>query len=361
MALGISIYPKHTEIDEIEAYVKLASKYGFNKCFMCMLSLDNVELELSKIKQAINILKANNFHILVDLSPAVFKKLGIESDNLKFFKELGIDAIRLDDPFDGRTESLLTYDQSGVEINLNISNDVRYLDLIMDYQPKRKKISGSHNFYPLIGSGLNEVHFEKTTQRFKNYNLKTAAFINGQSGTIGAEYSEFGLCTLEQHRNQDVKTQIKYYNATNMIDDIYFSTMFISEVELKAAAEQYNAEEIITLSIVRNKNNSVIENEIIEMQHFYRGDVNGNFIRSTIPRTIYKQNNKPHDQINSLKTGDIIIINQHIDHYMNELQVVLKDIEVEHNGYNLVGKVSASDIALLKYIHPWSKFKLEDK
>lgn len=38
--LGISIYPEHSTVEKDKEYLTLASKYGFNRVFTCLLSVD---------------------------------------------------------------------------------------------------------------------------------------------------------------------------------------------------------------------------------------------------------------------------------------------------------------------------------
>ena len=36
--LGISVYPFHSKMEDNKAYIDLASRYGFTRCFMCLLN-----------------------------------------------------------------------------------------------------------------------------------------------------------------------------------------------------------------------------------------------------------------------------------------------------------------------------------
>ena len=38
--LGISVYPNHSELNEIKEYIVLAAKYNFKRIFTCLLSVE---------------------------------------------------------------------------------------------------------------------------------------------------------------------------------------------------------------------------------------------------------------------------------------------------------------------------------
>lgn len=48
-------------------------------------------------------------------------------------------GFRLDLGFTGKEESFMTFNPEGLFVELNMSNDVDYLDTIMKYQPNKNK------------------------------------------------------------------------------------------------------------------------------------------------------------------------------------------------------------------------------
>ena len=100
--LGISIYPEKSTIEKDKEYIEKAAKYGFTKIFTCLLSVDKpIEDIKREFIEIINYASGKNMEVILDISPAVFDKLGISYDDLSFFKELGAAGIRLDLGFDG--------------------------------------------------------------------------------------------------------------------------------------------------------------------------------------------------------------------------------------------------------------------
>src|SRR5699024_2806324 len=95
-----------------------------------------------------------------------------------------------------------------------------YVDSIMDYSPNIENLLGSHNFYPHRYTGLAFDHYVKCTEKFKKYNLNTMVFVNSHEATFGPWPTQDGLCTLEDHRDLSLKTQVKHYKLLDGIDDI---------------------------------------------------------------------------------------------------------------------------------------------
>lgn len=139
-----------------------------------------------------------------------------------------------------------------------------------------------------------------------------------------------GLPTLEMHRQLPVTVQAKHLFATNLIDDVVIGNVYASNEELEALGQlnRYQTE----LTIVFEEATSEIEKEIvIKNQHFRRGDITQQMIRSTEVRKKYK----------------------------NELQVVLEPHQDSRK--NRVGRIIEEELVLLEFIKPWTKFRFIEK
>lgn len=185
-ALGISLYPDHSDPEKDREYLKLAHKYGFNRIFMSMLEVtEEPVIVQQKFQKLIHFAKNLGFETILDVAPNIFEPLNISYDELGFFHETGADGIRLDLGFDGKKEALLTYNPYRLEIELNMSNDVAYLENILSHQANEPFLYGCHNFYPQEGTGLPYKFFEACSLRFKKYGIRTAAFVSSQAGSTG--------------------------------------------------------------------------------------------------------------------------------------------------------------------------------
>lgn len=358
--LGISIYPEKTDDKEIYDYIDRASKYGFDRIFSCLLSVnDSKENIVKKFKGINEYAKAKGFEVIVDVSPRVFDDLGISYKDLSFFKEIGADGLRLDAGFTGSEESLMTYNEEGLKIEINMSNNTNYIDTIIDYKPNKENLIACHNFYPHRYSGLNFEHFMKCTERFNKYGLRTAAFVTSQNeGTFGPWPVTDGLPTLEVHRNLPVDVQAKHLIALGNVNDIIISNCYPTEEELIALGSMRR--DMVTFDITLNEKTPEIERKILfEEMHFNRGDFSDNLIRSTQSRVKYKGHNFTlFNAPEIIKKGDVVIESSEYGHYAGELQIALKDM-VNSGKSNVVAHIREEELFILDCIKPWQKFNFK--
>lgn len=356
--LGISVYVDKSSKEEIIDYIDKASKYGFRRIFSCLLSVTKSKEEIIEDFSLINdYAKKRGFEIIVDVAPRIFEELGISYKDLKFFKDIKADGLRLDMGFSGLEESIMTFNEQNLKIEINMSNDVHTIDTIMDYKPNRYKLYGCHNFYPHKYTGLSIEYFNKCTENFKKYGLRTASFISSNNdNSFGPWPVSDGLPTLEKHRGLDLSTQLRHIIALDSIDDIIISNCYPSIEELDSIKKI--PLDIASFGVEIYDDVSEIERKIIlEELHFNRGDISNYVIRSTQSRVKYKGTEfKAHNTVD-IKRGDIIIESSLYGHYAGELQIALKDMKNSGKS-SVVGRIKEEEIFILDTLKPWQKFKL---
>jgi uncharacterized protein len=355
--LGISIYSEKTTEEAIYNYIDKASKYGFSRIFSCLLSVNDTKENIkNKFKKINEYAKSKGFEIIVDVSPRVFDELGISYKDLSFFKEIGADGLRLDMGFTGSEESLMTFNDENLKIEINMSNNTNYIDTIMNYMPNKDNLIACHNFYPHRYSGLNFEHFMRCTERFNKYGLRTAAFITSQNeGTFGPWPVTDGLPTLELHRNLPIEVQAKHLIALGNINDIIISNCYPTEEEMKKLGSM--RKDMVTFDLELVDGVPEVEQKILfEEMHFNRGDLSDNLVRSTQSRVKYKGHDfKLFNAPEIIKKGDVVIESSEYGHYAGELQIALNDMKNSGKS-NVVGHIKEEEIFILDYIKPWQKF-----
>ncbi|MEF2290554.1 MULTISPECIES: DUF871 domain-containing protein [Virgibacillus] len=358
--LGISIYPNHSRVEDDLAYIELAHKYGFTRIFTCLLSMEgDAEKIIEHFKQTIQFSKQLGMEVICDINPRVFSELNISYNDLSFFNALGVDGIRLDLGFTGNEEAQMTFNPYELKIEINMSNATKYLDNIMSYRPNKEKLVGCHNFYPHRYSGLAYDFFIQCSKKFKDYGLRTAAFVSSSDATYGPWPIMEGLPTLEMHRTLPIEVQAKHLWATNLIDDVIIGNAYASEEELKKLSTLQR--EKIIFSIKVEEGISDLERKIIfDEPHFYRGDVSDYLIRSTQSRVKYRGHSFPVHHTPNIKRGDIIIESDLYKQYAGELQIALQDM-VNSGKSNVVGRIREEEVLLLDHLQPWDKFGFEEK
>ncbi|MDO5089045.1 MAG: MupG family TIM beta-alpha barrel fold protein [Leptotrichiaceae bacterium] len=360
--LGISIYPEKTTEEKLYRYIDKAAEAGFSRIFSCLLSVtDKKEKIKENFKKINSYAKSKGFEIILDVNPRVFSDLEISYEDLSFFKEIEADGIRLDMGFTGLQESLMTFKGQGLKIEINMSMDTHYIDIIMDYRPNKENLIGCHNFYPHAYTGLGMDFFNRCTERFTKYGLRTAAFITSQAeNTFGPWPVTQGLPTLEMHRYLPVETQFRHYAALETVDDIIISNCYPTDEELEKLKNIRKDMASFAVELIPD----IPETErkiVMEELHFNRGDVSGNVIRSTNSRVKYKGHNfRLFNTPEVIKRGDIVIESSDYGHYAGELMIALK--EMKNTGKsNVVGKIVEHEQFILDYIKPWQKFAFSEK
>ena len=166
--LGVSIYPEHSTPEKDMAYLSLAAKYGFQRVFTCLLSVNKPAEEIkADFKQVCDHANSLGMEVIVDVAPRVFNALGITYDDLSFFKEIGASGFRLDEGFNGGVEANMTYNPHGLKVEINASSDSPYIDLVMFHKPARSKLIACHNFYPQTFSGVDLPLFKAASSKLR--------------------------------------------------------------------------------------------------------------------------------------------------------------------------------------------------
>jgi hypothetical protein len=354
---GISIYNDKASLAENKAYIDRASQYGFSRIFSCLLSIDVTKKEqvIDELHQVNDYAKQKGMEVILDVNPRVFQDLGIGYKDLSFFKQTGADGIRLDIGFTGAEEALMTFNPEGLLIEINMSIDTHAIDTIIDYMPNTNRLIGCHNFYPHRYTGLTEPFFLKTSHAFKQFGLRTAAFISSNEATFGPWAIMEGLPTLELLRTLPIDVQAKYMILQNgLIDDVIISNCFASEAELRQVGQL--RKEYVEFAVDLATDIPATERAIVlEELHVRRGDINDYVIRSTQPRVKYKGH--PFNAFNTpdIKRGDVIIETSEYGHYAGELQIALQDMKNSGKS-NVVARVREAELFLLDRLRPWQKF-----
>lgn len=360
--LGISIYPEKSNQEELISYIDTAAEAGFTRIFSCLLSVEKEKEQVKEEFKAINgYAKEKGFEVIVDVAPRIFAALEISYNELSFFSDILADGLRLDIGFTGAEEAMMTYNPYGLSIEINMSNNVHTIDTIMDYQPNVYNLLACHNFYPHNYSALGLDFFEKTTKRFSQYGLRTAAFVTSQNeATFGPWPVTEGLPTLEMHRKLPLDVQVKHYLALNLIDDIIISNCYPSKEELESVSGLDLS--LVTFDVETVEGLPETENKIMfEELHVNRGDQSENLIRSTQSRVNYKGHH--FERFNTpeiIRRGDVVIETSHYGHYAGELQIALNDMQNSGNS-NVVGRLKEEEIFILDALKPWQKFRLREK
>ncbi len=357
--LGISIYPDKMAFSQIEQYMRMAAKYHFSEVFTSLLQVKGSQKDvINTFKPFANLAKELNFDVIIDLNPALFQQLDISFDDLSFFNQLGVAAVRLDQAFSGIEEAIMTNNPYGIKIELNMSAASRHVETIKAFGANLSNLTASHNFYPQRYTGLETDFFKKATKIFTDLGLTTAAFINSQAAEIGPWPLEEGMPTLEIHRDLPIETQVTHFRLLGGIDNLLISNAVADENELKAAAEAFFSPFPIFHVDLANDSSDLEKEILFKNSHFYRGDLSGYMIRSTQTRVKYRHEDIPAHDTDLIQTGDVLIENSLYGQYKGETQIALKPMK-NSGRTNVVAKITTQDKFLLSCLKPWAGFLMK--
>ena len=356
--LGISIYPEKSTESELFNYIDKAKEAGFKRIFSCLLSVDKSKDEIiNKFSNIIAYANKKGFETIVDVNPSVLKKLNVDGEDLSFFKDIGASGFRLDRGYSGYEEAMMTYNDYNLKIEINMSNDTRYIDTIMDYMPNRYNLIGCHNFYPHKHTGLSLDFFRKCTYNFKKYGLNTAAFITSQNDSAFGPWPIGNqIPTLEMHRYMPIEVQLKHMISLDIIDDIIISNSFATEEEFSKIRNMRL--DMVSFEVTLEEDITEIEKTILlDEIHSRRGDICDTVIRSTRnSRDKYSDRSFVlHNAPRNIKRGDILIESDEYGNYKGELEIALKDFQNSGKS-NVVARIKEEEVFILDFIKPNQKF-----
>lgn len=351
--LGISVYPEHTTKEKAYAYMRLAGSLGYKRVFTCFLSItEGKEEAVRNFREFCQVAHEAGLIVSADTNPRVFEDLGATPFDLSVFKEMGLDIIRLDGHFGEVEDIAITHNPQGIKIEYNASGTIG-IENMLECGADGENMCFCSNFFPQRHTGMGLDRYIELTSKYRRAGMRVASFITSQQpDTFGPWPVYDGLPTLEMHRDLPVDLQLRHMNAINLAQDIMIGNCFASEEELRTLAETDLTK--INMRIDLAVDISETEREIVFWdKHAHRDDCNDLIVRSSWPRVVFKGRSIP-PRPRPEKTahrGDVVIVNDNLEHYRGELWVVLKDIELS-DQYNLVGRLSAHEEILLDWIRP---------
>lgn len=374
--LGVSVYPDIASLEEIEDYLKLASKYGVTRVFSSMFSVDDTnENIIAYFKKFISISHQYGIQVSLDVNPMFLKKLGVTPDDISLFHEIGCDILRMDMSYGLEGDLQLLKNPYGILIEFNASVGLNIDELLANGVEKDRLLT-CHNFYPQRYTALKWNDFIKTNEHIAKYGVRIGAFISSHAPhSHGVWDAKYGLPTCEIHRDMPIDLQLRHILATKNVTDILIGNAFATEDEFKAI---YN--------VINHSNDHIQDSEIVQMikqiqphfgksnivfkvdlddgitdlekeilltysPHFDIGDSSEWMIRSRFSRMKYAKDGVPVRSCSKpyFTKGDILIVNNNYQHYAGEVQIALMDMENDGQR-NLVGTLDKDEQRLLECI-----------
>lgn len=359
MAWGISLYPEHSTVEQDCAYVERAARYGFSRIFSCLISIkvDSAQVK-REFAQVCSCAHDNGMEIILDVSPNVFDRLGLDYSDLSFFAEVGADGIRLDEPFQPSQVAAMTRNPQGLKIELNASCADGIFAATLAHDPDKGNLLACHNFYPQRFSGLDTAFFRRESVNIRELGIRLAAFVGlPRAEAFGPWPLNEGLPTLECHRDVPVDFQARHMLAMGCIDDVIISNCYATDEELASLSGLDPSK--VQLRPIPDEGLTECERAVATWDsNQVRGDLSPYILRSTLNRVIFADLDIPaRNPGRDLRRGDVVVVNNVSPRYKGELQIVLADLPNDGTR-NIVGTLPEHELELLGFLGSWKRFDI---
>lgn len=374
--LGVSLYPEQETLKDVEAYLAMASAYGFTKVFTSMFSVKGTREEVvGYFKEFTKIAHKYNMKVSGDCNSEFFERMGATERDLSAFKDMGIDIIRMDFSFHDQRDAVLINNKDNIGIEMSTAF-IEVIEGAIANGANVENLSTCHNFYPQKYTAPSMEAIRRLNGYWREKGIKTAIFISSaKEGTHGPWPVSDGLPTIEEHRQLPIEVQLTHCLAMGDVDEILIGNAFAGEEEFKAIRRVMD-KAFVTIPVNENlgflkdyvahgdvrripfyveleEGVTDLEREILFdfPSHSDMGDCMHYMLRSRLPRILYRGRSIPERKCHKTHytKGDVVIVNDNLAHYLGEIQVVLKDMLVDGQR-NLIGRIRKDEIFILDEI-----------
>ena len=361
--LGISLYPEFASQEDNFAYLRRAAEHGFDVLFLALLGAKGTYEEVvERYLPYTRLAHELGFEIFCDVNPMVLKRLGVGISmfqggiDLTFFKELGIDAMRLDLGMSDLEEAALAKNADGIKICINGAAVTDHVGALLSCGAPREALVGCHNYYPHRYTGVSLDYFMRGTEHWAKRGMRLQAFISSNAPeAFGPWPVTEGLPTLEMHRDLPIEVQLKHFVMMGCVSDVMIGNCFATDDEL-AAMERANSDRVrFTTRLVDDLPEDMARR--LGMNLSVRGDCTSGYMIRTLESRMDPAPVEPFNTVD-IERGDVIIDNRLYGQYAGEVQIALAPMK-NSGKTNVVGRIDESEHVLLDYLAAGTRFAFD--
>ncbi len=376
-SFGVSVYPDIESLEDIQAYLEKASKYGCEYVFSSMFSVEGTKEEvLDYFKEFIQIAHQYSIKVVLDLNPPFLKKMGVTYDDVSLMHSIGCDVMRMDMPFGAEKDLVLVNNPYNISIMFNASgNFASELAYFEEHGVPKERVLLGHNFYPQPYTGLKWKDFLETNAILKKYGYPVQAFISSLNPeATGVWDADYGLPTVERLRRLPIDTQARIIEATGNVDMVWIGNAFATEEEMESLIEVQKDVRPIEQSPVyemfkvygwtdRDRSEDrklrvVLDSSVTDTEKYQLFDVFPQLDMGDSSEWIWRSRTgrmvKPDVPFRKcektmFEVGDVLIVNNNYQHYAGEVQIVR--IPFENDGQrNYLGHLAKGEELILEVL-----------
>lgn len=361
--LGISLYPEFASQEDNFAYLRRAAEHGFDVLFLALLGAKGTYEEIvERYLPYTRLAHELGFEIFCDVNPMVLKRLGVGISmfqggiDLTFFKELGIDAMRLDLGMSDLEEAALAKNADGIKICINGAAVTDHVGALLSCGAPREALVGFHNYYPHRYTGVSLDYFMRGTEHWAKRGMRLQAFVSSNAPeAFGPWPVTEGLPTLEMHRDLPTEVQLKHFVMMGCVGDVLIGNCFATDDEL-AAMERANSDRVrFTTRLVDGLPQDMARR--LGMNLSVRGDCTSGYMIRTLESRMDPAPVEPFNTVD-IERGDVIIDNRLYGQYAGEVQIALAPMK-NSGKTNVVGHIDDCEHVLLDYLAAGTRFAFD--
>lgn len=361
--LGISLYLEFASQEDNFAYLRRAAEHGFDVLFLALLGAKGTYEEVvERYLPYTRLAHELGFEIFCDVNPMVLKRLGVGISmfqggiDLTFFKELGIDAMRLDLGMSDLEEAALAKNADGIKICINGAAVTDHVGALLSCGAPREALVGCHNYYPHRYTGVSLDYFMRGTEHWAKRGMRLQAFVSSNAPeAFGPWPVTEGLPTLEMHRDLPIEVQLKHFVMMGCVGDVLIGNCFATDDEL-AAMERANSDRVrFTTRLVNDLPRDMARR--LGMNLSVRGDCTSGYMIRTLESRMDPAPVEPFNTVD-IERGDVIIDNRLYGQYAGEVQIALAPMK-NSGKTNVVGHIDDCEHVLLDYLAAGTRFAFD--
>lgn len=361
--LGISLYPEFASQEDNFAYLRRAAEHGFDVLFLALLGAKGTYEEVvERYLPYTRLAHELGFEIFCDVNPMVLKRLGVGISmfqggiDLTFFKELGIDAMRLDLGMSDLEEAALAKNADGIKICINGAAVTDHVGALLSCGAPREALVGCHNYYPHRYTGVSLDYLMRGTEHWAKRGMRLQAFVSSNAPeAFGPWPVTEGLPTLEMHRDLPIEVQLKHFVMMGCVSDVLIGNCFATDDEL-AAMERANSDRVrFTTRLVNDLPEDMARR--LGMNLSVRGDCTSGYMIRTLESRMDPAPVEPFNTVD-IERGDVIIDNRLYGQYAGEVQIALAPMK-NSGKTNVVGHIDDCEHVLLDYLAAGTRFAFD--
>lgn len=361
--LGISLYPEFASQEDNFAYLRRAAEHGFDVLFLALLGARGTYEEVvERYLPYTRLAHELGFEIFCDVNPMVLKRLGVGISmfqggiDLTFFKELGIDAMRLDLGMSDLEEAALAKNADGIKICINGAAVTDHVGALLSCGAPREALVGCHNYYPHRYTGVSLDYLMRGTEHWAKRGMRLQAFVSSNAPeAFGPWPVTEGLPTLEMHRDLPIEVQLKHFVMMGCVSDVLIGNCFATDDEL-AAMERANSDRVrFTTRLVDGLPEDMARR--LGMNLSVRGDCTSGYMIRTLESRMDPAPVEPFNTVD-IERGDVIIDNRLYGQYAGEVQIALAPMK-NSGKTNVVGHIDDCEHVLLDYLAAGTRFAFD--